>query len=123
MTANRVRDFVIYTAIGLLVGLSIMWLAFHTDRPVEARIFKWLGLAVNTMIVFGYAIKENRILWKRRSFWGVLSLLLFVHLFVFVAFLRQIDELRVFWWGVITIMEYFAILVATGYWLGKSAER
>ena len=32
MRANRVRDFALYVAIGLLAGLLVMWLAFHNDR-------------------------------------------------------------------------------------------
>jgi len=77
MTANRMRDFALYIAISLLVGLSIMWLASHTDRSSAGKIFKWLGLAANTLIVFGYTIKFNRVLWKRRSFWVTVFLLHF----------------------------------------------
>jgi hypothetical protein len=51
MTANRIRDFAFYIAIALLAGLLAMWLAFHADRSGAAKIFKWLGLAVNTLIV------------------------------------------------------------------------
>jgi hypothetical protein len=32
MTANRVRDFVLCIAMGLLLGLLVMWLAFHTSN-------------------------------------------------------------------------------------------
>ncbi len=102
-----------------------MWLAFHSDRS-GSEVFKWPGLAVLTAIVFGYTIKENRLLWKRGSFWGTMSLLLFVHLCVFITVLYRIDELRAFWWGVITLLEYFVVgtvLIATGHRRGKSAKR
>jgi hypothetical protein len=126
MTAHRICDFVLYIAIGLLAGTSIMWLAFHTDRSGAAKIFKWLGLAANTLIVFGYTIKENRIFWKRGSFWWMMSLLLFVHLSVFVTVLCRIDELRPFWWIVIIPMESVVVgivLVVTGHRADKSAKR
>ena len=126
MTANRIWDFVLYIAIGLLVGLSIMWLASHTDRSGAAKIFKWLGLAVNTLIVFAYTIKFNRVLWKRRSFWMTLFLLLFVHLFAFVIVLRVVDDFRLVWWIVIVPIEYFvvgAVLIGTGHRRGRSAKR
>jgi hypothetical protein len=44
-----------------------MSLEFHSYRS-GSEVFKWLGLAVNTAIVFGYTIKFNRVLWKRRSY-------------------------------------------------------
>ncbi|MBZ5676748.1 MAG: hypothetical protein LAP61_21110 [Acidobacteriia bacterium] len=125
MTANRIRDFVLYIAIGLLVGLLAMWLAFHSDRS-GSEVFKWPGLAVNTAIVFGYAIKFNRILWKRRSFWMTLFLLLFVHLFAFVIVLRLVDDFRPVWWIVIVPMESVVIgfaLTATGHQSDKSVKR
>ena len=125
MRASRFRDFALYVAIGLLVGLSLMWLAFHSDRS-GGEALKWPGFAVITAIVFGYTIQENRISWKRGSFWRTMSLLLFVHLCVFVTVLRRIDELRPAWWIVITPAEYVVIgtvLLATGYRRGKSAKR
>lgn len=126
MTPNRIRDFALYIAIGLLVGLLAMWLASYTDRSAAAKIFKWLALAVNTLIVFGYTIKFNRVLWKHRSFWVTLFLLLFVHLFAFVVVLRLVDEFRPVWWIAIVPLEYFVVgtvLIATGHRRGKSAKR
>jgi hypothetical protein len=125
MRANRIRDFALYIAIGLLLGLSIMWLAFHSDRP-GSEVFKWPGLAVITAIVFGYTIKANRIFWKRGSFWGTISLLLFVHLCGFVTVLRRIDGLRPVWWVVIIPLESVVVgivLIATGYRPDKAAKR
>jgi hypothetical protein len=125
MTANRIRDFVLYIAIGLLVGLSIMWLAFHSDRS-GSDVFKWPGSAVITAIVFGYTIKENRTFWKRGSFWWTMTLLLFAHVCVFVTVLRRIDELRPFWWIVIVPIESVVVgivLVVTGHRPDKSAKR
>ena len=124
MTPNRIRDFALYIAIGLVVGLSIMWLALHSDRW-GSEVFKWLALAVNTAIVFGYTIKFNRILWKRRSFRVTLFLLLCVHLFAFLNVLRLVDEFRPVWWIVISPIESVIIntaIFATGHRRGKSAK-
>jgi len=125
MTANRIRDFALYIAIGLLVGLSTMWLASHTGRSSAGKIFKWLGLAANTLIVFGYTIKFNHVLWKRRSFWVTVFLMLFVHLFAFVIVLRLVDAFRSIWWIVIVPIEYFIVgtlLLAAGHRREKSAK-
>jgi hypothetical protein len=121
MTANRIRDFFLYIAIGLLVGLLAMWLAFHSSRS-GSEVLKWSGLAVNTAIVFGYTIKFNRVLWKRRSFWVILFLLLCVHLFAFVIVLRLVDEFRPVWWIVIVPVESVVVgivLIATGHRRGQ----
>ena len=121
MTAKRVLDFVVYIAIGLVVGIFLMWLAFHSDRS-GAEIGKWLGLAVNTPIVFGYAIKGSRPSRKRASFWGTIFLLLCVHLLASIYVLRQIEELKAFWWIVIVPAESIvinAILFAMGFRPGE----
>lgn len=124
MTAKRIRDFALYIAIGLLVGLSIMWLAFHSGRS-GAEVFKWPGVAVITAILFGCTIKFNRVLWKRRSFWMTLFLLLCVHLFAFVIVLRLVVEFRPVWWIVIVPIEHVIVgtaLIVTGHWLEPSEK-
>jgi uncharacterized membrane protein YccC len=121
MTANRIRDFFLYIAIGLIVGLLAMWLAFHSSRS-GSEVFKWPGLAVNTAIVFGYTIKSNRVLWKRRSFWVTFFLLLCAHLFAFVIVLRLVDEFRPVWWIVIVPIESVVVgivFIAAGHRRGK----
>ena len=59
---------------------------------------------------FGCTIKFNRVLWKRRSFWMTLFLLLCVHLFAFVIVLRLVVEFRPVWWIVIVPIEHVIVL-------------
>lgn len=109
MTARRVGDFVIYIAVGLAFVFVIYWMAVHVRGSGKEVIGKWVGLAVNTAIVFGYTIRENKSSFKRRSFWGILFLLLVLHLLVFSLLLRALDEWRVIWWAFVAPIEYVLI--------------
>jgi hypothetical protein len=69
MTARRVRDFTIYVSIAIAVVLLILWGSIHNVEPGVGVIAKWGGLAVNTLIVFGYTIRNTRPSDRGGSFW------------------------------------------------------
>ena len=76
MKASRVRDFVIYIGIALaLVGLG-MWYVDDGGRGLPERAWRWVGLAIGTPILFGYAVQGYRRDWGRVRFWGIILALL-----------------------------------------------
>jgi hypothetical protein len=88
MTANRVRDFAAYIAIGLFFAGACIWFAVH-DIDV-----KWLSLAFETCLVFGCTIGMNRRMWRLQTFWLCLVAFMGVHLTIFVLALRQVQQWR-----------------------------
>jgi|SRR5579863_4747614 len=88
MTANRVRDFAVYIAIGLCVGLWCFWFA---ERDIDK---KWLTLTLEAFLVFGSTIGSLKRLWRLSVFWIGIVVLLVDHLTAFGVVLRQISEWR-----------------------------
>jgi hypothetical protein len=87
LTAARVRDFVVYIAIALTIGV----LAFlFAEENLDA---KWRLLVFETALVFGCAVGWNRPLWPLPVFWASILLMLVGHLVVFVILLR-VEEWR-----------------------------
>lgn len=97
MKASRVRDYVIYIAIALaLLGLGF-WYVERGGRDLSAAAMKWLGLALNTPILFWYAVRDYRQDWRYPRFWGIVLALLIVHLGLFSIVLMQVDRLGLLW--------------------------
>lgn len=59
MNASRMRDYVIYVSIGIVLVALIMWSAVRYPGPPKIEA-KWVFLAVETPIIFGYAIADFR---------------------------------------------------------------
>ena len=113
MRAKRLRDLGIYVVVGLIfAGAILFWGANHSDRTGAQVVGKWGGLAANTLIVFGYLIRHNRLRFKQTSFWVTLVVLIFVHLAILIRVLENFQDWRVAWWIVITPIEY-AIIATT----------
>jgi hypothetical protein len=102
--ANRVRDFAIYISIGLgLVGFG-MWYAESGGKGPSESALKWIGLAVNTPILFGYAASEYRGDWRQARFWVVILGLVAVHLGIFSIILTHVRH-----WGWLGFIVLFPI--------------
>jgi hypothetical protein len=59
----------------------------HNILPSGPSFEKWGGLAGNTIILFGWVIKQERRLWSNRVFWATLGALLAIHVGAFYAVL------------------------------------
>jgi hypothetical protein len=104
MKASRVRDYAIYISIGLgLVGL-ILWRAERGGPGIPESAWKWIGLALTTPILFGYAVKEYRRDWSHLRFWCVVLLLLAAHLALFSIILAHVNR-----WGMLGFVLVFPI--------------
>jgi hypothetical protein len=109
ITLRRIGDFAIYTFVGLLFFGGVMIAAFHSTLEIPEDASKWIGLAVNTVVLFGYIVSTHSRHARRPVFWGALLVLLVCHiglfwmLFLIVPFWRPL-------WSVATVpLEYIAI--------------
>jgi hypothetical protein len=102
-------DFCLYVLIAVACGFAIYWSALHIHKPGSEVFGKWAGLAMNTLIVIGYTIRDHRVPRSLLSFWALISALLLVHLLFFILLLRAVEQWRLAWWILATPMEYILI--------------
>jgi hypothetical protein len=108
MTARRLGDFALYVLIGVVLFLVIAWVEFITHWTGD-ELGKWVSLAGSTLIVFGVTIQYHRRSLSRLSFWGVLGLLLSLHLLLFFRLMQSVERWPYSWWMVIMPVEGLAI--------------
>src|SRR5580704_12493851 len=79
---GRVRDFLLYCLIGLLVAGIAVLIGFYQAKAVlpATSSLKWVGFSGMTAFAFGYVIRYSRRFWRQSRFWWVLALLLALHL-------------------------------------------
>lgn len=108
---RRVRDLLAYVliAIALLGGLAVF--AFHQARTGGSPELplKWLGFSGMTVIVFGSAVRQRRVLWRSSRFWLIVSAGLAVHTGLGVLVLRNVSAVPLLLFAVITPIEYAAV--------------
>jgi peptidoglycan/LPS O-acetylase OafA/YrhL len=92
------RDFALYFAIALVIGTAAIALA-HTNMSHDAFI-RWGGLLVNTALLFGYFIADNRHSRQKYTFWGLTLLFLCLHLIAFCVLLIHIAQWKLVWFMV-----------------------
>ena len=114
MTKKRVLDFCLYAVIAMGLVFFIVWGALHLRTPRSEIIGKWGGLAVNTLIVFGYTIRNNPRSRKVLSFWALIIVILFVHLLFFSLVLEASEQWKLGWWVLVAPIEYLLIGLALG---------
>jgi len=118
---KRLRDLLLYALVGLAVVVTIVIYAPY-GRAGDGEIFgKWLGLAGNTLILFGYSVKSNRRLWRLLPFWISLAACLVLHLAVFIWILLVVDQWKVLWFLIMYPVETPLIEVAVN-WAVRSRK-
>ena len=72
---GRLRDFLLYCVIGILVAALAVFYGVHQAKTNQTPGFsvKWLGFAILTAIIFGNAIRYTKPFWGLRRFWGLLA--------------------------------------------------
>ena len=113
---EKPRNSVVYTVLGYIAILGILVviaIVFGSGVVFIGRFFsekgiaisersvigwsKWGGLVVDSILLFGWAIKHYKRLWRNRVFWNALTLLLAVHLAVFWFMLRAVQNWQMIW--------------------------
>jgi len=95
--ARRIRDFAVYLLIALLIALGLVWYAYNSDGTKNDLIARWGGLIVNTVILYGYVVKEGRPFWHAWGFWLAIILVLSLHVLVFSVIFQRVEHWSVIW--------------------------
>lgn len=118
------KDFLLYTAIGLAIVLAAVLFALHQvkihgspDLPL-----KWMGFAGMSAIVFGYAIRTNRASWRKPRFWRLLAAFSLVHFSLGFAVLSRIAAVPLIVYGALTGMEYLVLSIYIAFFLDRKAD-
>jgi hypothetical protein len=96
-SARRIRDFAAYIAIGLVCCIGALWYASESGADGADRFARWGGLALNTLLLYGYVITYSKGYLRRLSFWMPLILILTVHLGTFALILSRAEHWKALW--------------------------
>ena len=117
--SHRLRDVGLYIAIGLGVAMVALVIA-QSDISHEAFI-RWGGLIVNTSVLFGYFIAGSRRFFRKLSFWALTTVLLSLHVVVFVLILTHVNQWKLIWFMVMVLE--VPILLFSRNWFLKTSTR
>jgi hypothetical protein len=92
---SRGRDFVLYIAIGLAVGIS----AVSVHGEAAEAVSKWGGCIGATAILFGYFIADSRPWFRSWQFWMLVGISFSCHVAVWTVILWRVSECRGIWFA------------------------
>jgi hypothetical protein len=122
--SRRIRDWLLYVGIAVVIVVSAILYGAHqgmTGGSAELPL-KWIGFAGMTGIVFGYAIKACRPLWRRQKFWLVLGCFFVIHCGLGAFVLMRVPVVPLLLFGMLTGPEYMLLAVYLGFFM-DSPER
>jgi peptidoglycan/LPS O-acetylase OafA/YrhL len=100
---KRLRDFLLYIAIALLVLAAIIATTYTgLSDSSFIKIFEFFGF---TALLFGYFIEDSRALWRRGAYWALAGLLLAAHSIAFAVVLTHVETFKPIWFGMIVLPE------------------
>src|SRR5579884_1609144 len=109
---KRLLDFLAYIAIALAIGFAIIWYAHYGDPHGGEKLAKWGGLAGNTALLYGAAVKAYGAAWRNWRFWAALLALLDAHLTVFVLVLTHVEHWKAVWFLPMYLIEAPLLIAA-----------
>lgn len=110
---NRARDILAYVGIGLgVLGLLLAWVKYNLDTGGNGNFpIRWVGLALNTPLVFWLLIRGRRQLWRQGSFWWAVGGLFALHSISFTVVLLKADQWPLVWFVPSDVIEVLAFSV------------
>jgi Na+/melibiose symporter-like transporter len=116
---GRIKDWLLYVAIAVLIVISVWMFAMHQARTGGSPNLplKWLGFAGMTAIVFGYAIRASPRSWGKQKFWVLLGLFFAVHSGLGVFVLLRVPTAPLVLYAVLTGIEYVFLASYLGFFL------
>jgi hypothetical protein len=116
---GKIKDGLLYMAIGVLIVISVWMFAIHQARTGGSPNLplKWLGFAGMTAIVFGYVIRACRRSWGKQKFWVLLGLFFAVHSGLGVFVLLRVPTVPLVLYAVLTGIEYVVLASYLGFFL------
>ena len=117
--AGRIRDLLLYTAIGALIVAALSTFAVHQARTGGSPNLplKWLGFAGMTAIVFGNTIRGSRPLWGRQRFWLLVGLFFAMHSGLGMFVLMRVPTVPLVLYGVLPGVEYVILAAYLDFFL------
>ena len=111
---KRLRDFLLYIAITLLVLAAIIATTYTgLSDSSFIKIFEFLGF---TALLFGYFIADSRRWWRNRNYWVLTGLLFLAHSIVFAILLTRVETFKPIWFGLIVLPEMVGFILCRN-WL------
>ena len=80
---SRLIDYCLYALISVTV-IASMFIAIAWNMA-PAEYMRWVALGGATLVIFGFLIGDNKILWSKKSFWITMCATLVVHCLVFAG--------------------------------------
>jgi hypothetical protein len=110
----RVRDFLLYLGIAIALVVATILIAVYTDlEPVW--LFKWIGFAFTTVLVFGDTVRLNRPNWRHRAFWIPLLAGLLAQTVAGILLLRRIVSVPTVVWAFVIPVDYVVVAALVGF--------
>jgi hypothetical protein len=101
----------IYVAVGLAVLASIILYANATGRKSDFPV-RWVGLVLNTPLVFWLLIRTRRDFWRTALFWAAIGALFVLHSAVYTVLLLKVDQWPLVWFVPCVVVEVLVFSVA-----------
>jgi hypothetical protein len=98
----RILDRLKLLANGVVVGgLVVAYAIFGHDNTDP----KWVGLGIDTLVVFWYLATYNRARWPQPKFWLLLTVLLIAHSAAFIFVLVRVSRVPLIWFVLAAMAE------------------
>jgi len=107
----RLKDLLLYCSIGVLVAAVAILAGIYRARTgaTSEMSGKWLGFAIMTTLVFGYAIRDYRSSWSAPKFWALVVLFSLPHFIAGFFVVSNLARLGLIHFAVVTPVEYFVL--------------
>jgi hypothetical protein len=102
---KRIRDIILEALIATLLVTAFTVYVIKTHDATKARNWTPVIQLGNTALVFGFLIQWFRYAWSRSTFWAVLSVLLLVHIAVYMLLLARIHQLPLVYYALLDACE------------------
>lgn len=118
---KRIRDIVLEALIAVLFVTAFAVYVIKTHDATKLRDWTPVIQGGNTVLVFGFLIRWFRYAWRRSAFWAVLTVLLLVHIAVYMLLLRRIPQFPLIYYAIQDVCELgvFERVLVRGISLGE----
>jgi hypothetical protein len=109
--SHRLRDLLAYSAIGSSLAALAILIGVHLAKTGQKpeNLIKWIGFAVMTLLVFGWAIRAFRSFWTNAKFWRLMVLFVMIHVALGVLLLLRTTIVSLLPFMVVTPLEYILL--------------
>lgn len=110
-TRRRLIEFGLYLLIALAVLVLAAVLGFHAVRTggTGELPLKWIGLAAETAVLFGYVVRAMRQYWRNRRFWAGFLGFLVAHSAAYVVVLLRVEQFPLLLFVFVGYAEWLAL--------------